>query len=277
MTVCIAAVCNNIAGGGAKIVLCTDGKASGPVGSKEYAQKSYLLTRRWHCLTSGGDNDLNALLPRLRARLRACSPIDETTIQTVLRLALGDLKLERCNEYTRGHYGMAYADFLRDGKGVFPEDQFRADVFAISNIVPNVECIVAGFTDDGFPMLLLVYGNGSVHIKEEFVVAGEGGYLAEAALLQRQHNDVASLERTLYCVYEAKRHAQRVASVNDVTNMSVLSVEGFDVVRAAGREYLESIFEKCAPQPIPGSIVIEHKFMRRIESSSEIVMGPKAG
>jgi len=68
-------------------------------------------------------------------------------------------------------------------------------------------------------MLLHIDGSGGVNIREDFAVAGEGGYLAQTALLHRQHSETTgSLEETMYCVFEAKKYAERVASVNSVTH-----------------------------------------------------------
>lgn len=262
MTVCIAAVCENIVAGDAKIVLCTDGRGSGPLGNKEFTMKDRYLNHRWRYLTAGGDNDLNALEVILKARFANCGPQDETTIQDLLRAALQDLKLARCNEFTQGRYGLSYAAFLRDGKTILPEDQFRSDIFTVANMTLNVDCLVAGFLDDGFPMLLQLDGKGGVNIKEDFAVAGEGAYLAESGLTHRQHIDTIPLPRTLYCVYEAKRYAERISSVNDVTHMSVLSMGGIELVDKPGKDYLAKLYQKCAPQPIPDEINVEDLHLR---------------
>jgi hypothetical protein len=101
----------------------------------------------------GGDDDLNALIPQLKARLMGLKKIDETNIVPALRAGLQDRKLERCNEFTQGRYGLSYVDFLHHGKTLLPEDQFRADTFAIGQMELNIDCIVAGFLDDRLPMI----------------------------------------------------------------------------------------------------------------------------
>ncbi len=249
MTVCIAAVCDLVADKEPKIVLCTDGKGSGPLGSKEYVLKDRWLSTRWRCLTAGGDHDLNALISLLRHRLLEMSVVDETNIQGALRKALTDRKLQRSDEFTQGRYGMTYAEFLRDGKATLPEDQFRSDMFSISQIVLDVDCIIAGFLDDGFPILLKIDGSGRAYIEEEFCVAGEGGYLAQSGLIHRQHSDIYGLERTLYCVYEAKCYAERVSSVNDWTHIAVFHRDGrFELLQPEGKAYFKKQYAKYAPQ-----------------------------
>jgi hypothetical protein len=278
VTVCIAAVCNNNFGGDASIVLCTDGRESGLLGNLENVHKSPLLMKGWWCLTAGATNDLNALMPVLKAQMRAAPrPIDETSVQNILRSALRDLKLIRCNEYVGVKYGLTYDDFLERSKKILPEESFRNDADAIAKITLDVDCIVAGFLDgDNFPILLKLTGD-SARIHEGFAVAGEGGYLAEMALLHRQHHDGQTLERTLYCVYEAKRYAERNSTVNDVRDIIICSLEGLTVVRVDAKKYLETLYQKWGPKDIDVSDINlgESTFFRNL-NTDERQVGPKA-
>jgi len=147
-------------------------------------------------------------------------------------------------------------------------------MFSISEITLNIDCIVAGFLDDGFPMLLHLDGKGGVNIKEDFAVAGEGGYLAESGLLHRQHSEDQPLEKTLYCVYEAKKYAERVSTVNNVTHIAILSNDGLEFLRKAGKDYFQTLYCKFGPQDIADRIVIDPAFVRR--KGEERTLGPKA-
>jgi hypothetical protein len=266
VTVCIAAVCyqNNEA----KIVLCTDAKATSPLGSKELILKDHLLSQKWHCLKSGGDDDLNALMPLLKARPRGLGLIDETNIVSSMRTALQDRKLERCNEFTQGRYGLPYAEFLQNGKQQLPEDLFLRDISAISRVELNIDCIVAGFLDDGFPMLMKLDGTGRVTVGEDFLVAGEGAYLAQSALMHRQYYDTGPLDRAIYCVFEAKKYAERVSTVGNFTHLAILSHDGTcNAMQADGGKYLETLYDRYSPQPISDPINILPEFFK-------LVVGP---
>jgi hypothetical protein len=110
-----------------------------------------------------------------KRRLETLSPIDEVTIKPALEAALKERKIEKASTLTVAHWGMPYDDF-RQSKSQFPDDLFRADMFAISQIDLGIHCIVAGFLDDGMPMLLDVTATGA-EIMDDFAVAGEGAAL----------------------------------------------------------------------------------------------------
>lgn len=262
MTICIAASC--VTGNGErKLILCTDTQGSSLLGKKALVWKNFPVAKAWRCLTAGGDDDLNTLIPILRKQFRSMQSIDETNILPNLQDALMKLKLFKCDEFTKGRYGISYADFLRDGKNQFPDDRYRADVNTISHLEPNVECIVAGFTDDSFPILCKLEPGGRVAIFDDFAVAGEGGYLAQAAMIHRQLSDVSFLEDAIYCVYEAKKYAERVASVSDDEIMHVMSHDGtFEQLTRAGKKYLNLLYQKSGPQPTPQGIVIDSQHLK---------------
>jgi len=89
-------------------------------------------------------------MPVLQSKMRALKSVDETSVKPAIREALRIIKSERNDEYTLGRYGMKWDEFLAAGKLRFPEDQFRTDLFAISEIRLGIELVVAGFLDDGF-------------------------------------------------------------------------------------------------------------------------------
>ena len=104
---------------------------------------------------------------------------------------------------------------------ISPADLYGHDMNAIKQIVVEVDCILAGFLTDGLPILIQANGYSGVQIREDFAVAGEGAYLAQSGMLHRDHSDVNQLAQTVYCIYEAKKYAERVSSVGQVTYLAI--------------------------------------------------------
>ncbi len=94
-------------------------------------------------------------------------------------------------------------------------------------------------------------------------VIGEGAYLAQSVLLQRGHSDVKSLEETLYCVYEAKRYAERVSSVGKDTLLVIVYANGkTETVTPQGFEFLAKKFSEYGPRQLGNDIQLDEKFFR---------------
>lgn len=206
VTVCIAAVCEENTDD-PKLIACADSKISTALGSSNTALKIRAMIGnggvQWRCLTSGGDEDILAVLRLLKIGFRA-APVDETNIVHVTRTALHTRKLDKANELVQGKFAIPYAEFLATGKIRLPDDIFRAATTEVELINVNVDLIIVGYDSVGYPLMVKANGNKAA-IKEDFVVAGEGGYLAQAALLSRQYHNLTSFDEALYAVYEAKK------------------------------------------------------------------------
>jgi hypothetical protein len=270
MTICIAAVCDDKREAlPAKIVLCYDWKVSTAIGSAETKHKMKHIGRGWRALFAGNESEMLALTFLLRNQFswKSSTIIDETNVVGLVRNAINTRKKEKADELTQGRYAISYDDFLKIGKEKFPPDIYRDTMAEIGNMKIGATCIVAGFTDIGGgrmdPMLIETEGNGRVAVVEDFTAIGEGAYLAQSALLQRSHIDVASLSRTIYCAYEAKKYAERVSSVGVYTSIAVMYGDGTaKIVKPDGWSKLLELFDKFGPQVIPEGITIGEEFMQ---------------
>ena len=253
MTVCIAAVCG--AAFDRTIILCTDGKASNALGSKEAMLKDRALAKGWRCLSAGTDFEINSLLPLFEARIRGLAKVDETNIKPAIEGALQERKTQKADQYTRLKWGLSFEEF-RKAKAQFPEEEFRADIQAIGAMEIEADCIIAGFLDDGLPMLLQAHGKYGVEIREDYAVAGEGAHLAQSVLMHREHYDFATLPEAIYTVYEAKRYAERVSSVGKMTLLAFFKPAMLPrAISEAGYRYLGERFEEFGPKPVGASSV----------------------
>lgn len=254
MTVCIAAVCDRYRDD-RKIILCTDWQVSTPLGRADTKLKQRSLSTKWICLTAGIESEILSLLKLLKTRFISCS-VDETTATTLVGDALLERKKEKINEYLHGQYGIGYDDFLSFGKDKFPPELFRRAFAEISEISLGADLVIAGFAGK-FPVLLETDGKAKISVKEDFSVIGEGSYLAMSSLLQREYTDIFNFNRALYCVYEAKKYAERVASVGEYTSIAVLSSDGTQKnVNRETRDVLEERFLEYGPKKVAKDIDI---------------------
>ena len=98
---------------------------------------------------------------------------------------------------------------------------------------------------------------GKLRLLVIFACVGEGSYLAHASLMRRNYIDVKAFGEALYLVFEAKKAAEAVNSVGPDTLISVMSIDGsrrvFDTTKI---DYLEDLYKRYGPQPIPDEVVI---------------------
>jgi 20S proteasome alpha/beta subunit len=250
--------------GNYRIVLCTDWRVSGPLGSAETKLKLRALPRGWYCLTAGTESEINCIVPKLREELSTASEVNETNITSLVRNVLNNRKKEKIDEFIRGRYGISYDDFLGFGKEKFPTDVHREAILSLSEI--NIDCslIVAGFCS-GFPMIVETTDKCRVLVREDFATIGEGSYLAQSVLLQRRHIDTKELGLTIYTVYEAKKYAEEVSSVGKQTTVAVIYPDDPRLdIKGEGMESLAEKFKKYGPQPIPPTISEITTFLAKV-------------
>jgi hypothetical protein len=117
---------------------------------------------------------------------------------------------------------MSYPEFLEFGRARLPEIEFRLTTGEVSNLKLRSRFIIFGFTEGGVPQLCKTTFDFDIEFSEDFMSIGEGSFLAEAALFQREQHAGRSLMRTAYTIYEAKTMAEKVPSVGEDTSIDVL-------------------------------------------------------
>jgi hypothetical protein len=252
MTVCIAATCDaNYAKPSEppKIVLCTDLMGSGSLGNR-LTVKYRAIANDWHCLTAGIDDEINAIIPKLIKQLAVQRHIDETNIIPTFQAALKERKIEKSDEIILGKWGLSFEEFRRK-RLQFPDDLYHRDMDEIAKMSLDAEFIIAGFDTIGSATLLQIDSAWGVKLREDFAVAGEGAYIAQSVMLHRNHNSISTKAQTLYCVYEAKRYAERVPSVGKHTYLVVYkSGDKGQEVLPEGIAFLDERFKKYGPQEL---------------------------
>jgi hypothetical protein len=255
MTVCIAAVCEENLDD-PKIIVCTDRKVSGELGSAEIVLKQRTVTHRWSCLTAGIDSEILCALQLLKKHFDGAKEIDETNVLAITRAALNQRKRDKAEEIVQGKYGISYVDFVSTGKARFPDDAFRSAMTEVEIMELGAEFIIFGYINT-FPILIRTNQRCMAVIKEDFAVIGEGGYLAQAALLNRGHSSVEPFGKSLYCAYEAKKYAEGAPTVGRTTSVMVHHRNGsYESINSEGRDFLEKKYKEFGPRTIPRAVPV---------------------
>ena len=256
MTVCIAAICTD--SGEHKIVLCTDTRIGGDLGSSEGFLKEIAIGGGWYCLIAGDEGDILAISRLYRAEfLKASSDLRFDTLGTHLQAPMFKRKAMLADEYTRLHHAMSYEDFLNTGKDRLPDDIFRESSYEIKNLRLNAEVIVAGILHEAGE-IHWSDSKGKIRAAANFAAVGSGEYLAASSLLQRNQNSAMSLATTLFNVYEAKRLAQKVGSVGPYSMLSVLTKAGkAETVAKTIRDQLDGLCSEYGSKPVPIGLKLE--------------------
>jgi hypothetical protein len=267
MTVCIAAVCE-LNSDDPKIVICTDSQVGGSLGTADTMLKIRTITPVWRCLTAGTDTDILGLLRLVRLHFaRAKGEIDETTVLSIVRAALSARKAEKVDELIQGRFAIPYSEFLAHGKERLPEESFRSAVTETELTEINAEFLIVGFWRQ-FATLIKTDHKCGAMLQEDFSVAGEGAYLAQASLLDREHHGMKSFGETIYSVYEAKKFAQGAPSVGEDTRLSVLHKTGeWELLSLKGHDFMETARQELDRKPIP-KLTLKSEFFHKMESWS---------
>lgn len=252
MTICIAAACMTPDGEDPRLVMCTDWRRSGFLGSADTAFKMRRLPRHdWYGLTSGNEPDIAGLWIHLRQRFRSAETLDETNVGNLLSEALLARKKEKASALIAGRFGISYDDFLNYGKQRLPEEVFRVTMLNIADLNLGAELLICGFTNERQPMIYRTNNFASVRIYDDYAAVGEGEYLASAVLLSRRQSAITRVNETLYNVFEAKKYAESVPSVGEFTTITILGNHGErQRVTSSGKDWLDKMYREFGPKNV---------------------------
>src|SRR5690348_12969123 len=124
MTICIAATCHHSREGGAKIILCTDWRVSGALGSAETANKQMWLPKNWACLTAGDTREINAIIPLMRKSFADAKSVDETNAGSLVEQCLQTRLSQKREALSHSRFSKSYNELYETGKEKLPTDEF---------------------------------------------------------------------------------------------------------------------------------------------------------
>jgi hypothetical protein len=265
MTLCIAAICDNVVGKESKIVLCADlERESEGVGSSETEDKLGFVKKGWRALIAGTIIRANELLNVYAGYLNEhFKDIDEFNLAENLRKPAHLQKKKLVDEYLQQTYAFDRDYFYGEGATKLPGTFISKVTADIERIKLDASLIIVGFNNEtdfstgsvwNVPFLSLVDESQSALgiLESEYAAIGSGNYTALATLYRREQSSTDSLEETLYNVYEANRLSEEVPGVGkNFLAMYVLHENGkMKEVTDAGYKHLRNLYATYGPHDI---------------------------
>jgi hypothetical protein len=228
MTVGIAAFCE-VDGSTqtGKIVIAADMKISYSdedatlVSSNEVGRKIYDLPHGFYCLVAGDSSKSHEFVSALYGSLEGIERSDPRFVFLVKQSLLKTLEYLRLRTRTEmlAEWNVTVDEFLHDAAL-----QDKAEIHQqLKDASYSFECILAGFTGDGAPVL---FSGNCIRIDQHsspgFFCIGAGKTHATDWLNFRKQNGFLSAQRTYYHVREATNWAQLSPVVGSTVNMLLL-------------------------------------------------------
>lgn len=271
MTICIAAECDSDDGKEPLIVLCTDRLLSSDLGVSESALKERWMPHGFYCLTAGNDDtDLTATTKHiLRQLAHLTNPELDDEILVAVKKALYARKNDYAENFTRARFAMSYEEFIDKGREKLPQDIFTQSLLQIRDLRLSCEFIIAGMISN-IPLIIQTTQDFDAYIAGPYAAIGSGSYLATAALLHQNYDNIMPLRQAVYCVYEAKKYAERVRSVGEKTIISVLGInEKRKSLNAPTHIALQKMYEALGPKKIPDQVNLPDVIFREPSPAAE--------
>lgn len=259
MTLCIAAICEDVEGTEPKIVLCTDmQRETEGIGSSETEEKLGFVRSGWPVLLAGTITRANELINRYAGYLsKHYSEIDEFNLLDHLRRPAHRQKAKLVDDYLRQTFAFGRTYFYKHGRERFPESFVSTQEDVISKIKLDASLIIAGFitesdfsdsTKNARPFLCVVddMRQDEVLLEFEYDAIGSGHGTSLSTLYRREQDSINSLGQTLYNVYEANSLSDKVPGVGrNYVNIDILYADGnLKTLSEEGYKYLKHQFKK---------------------------------
>ena len=227
MTLCVAALARVPNASFEKrdvVVFAADFQSEGETAKAEIGKKVAYIGRDQHIvLIAGTSTRAIDLAKRISGELSEPSKLS-TDIQPNLERAVQSQKWHLADEYVSGALGMSYQDFLNMGKEKLPDDVYREMVYSISRQTLDCTLLVIAFAQMN-PAIYRIHESGMVENCEHFAAVGSGYYIAESTLFQRSQQELDTVGRTIYNVYEAMRLGSYAPGVSKRFDMWVAEWE----------------------------------------------------
>ena len=227
-------------------------------------QKILPITQTWMLGVAGDEDEINAMFRVTRfGFLNALDKIkglviDDYNAELLFKAALARRHKDKMDEVVQMGAAMSHDELLNGGGAKLPPRHYDDIVTKTRAIRFRGRFMIAGVSY-GAPFIVVSDQDGATSVHADFVAIGSGSYLARSMLLLRDHQSTDDLGKTLYSVYEAKRHAERESGVGSETRMYVLDEYGLKPVSESGGSWLEAEYEQrrlkeltfidCEPPP----------------------------
>jgi hypothetical protein len=225
------------------IVLCADMKVGTWAAKAEIGFKLRWGRANWPAMISGEMSRAIDLVKTFSAHLNSVE-LNSWNVIDAMRTAGNIFREKLADEIVRRNLSVSY-DYLIKNKSKFPAAKVLETYTQIGQIDSEAELIVTGFVE-GEPYIFVVERDCTVTQRENFACVGTGAYIAEPALYQRRQNRSATLARTLYHAYEAKKLGEIAEGVGEMTVMFAIAPPKNIEIRylALARDQMKFLEEK---------------------------------
>jgi hypothetical protein len=290
MTLCVAAECKKPKRFFSVVVFATDFQLEGEVGAAAISRKLAMTNHESHPIMFAGTATRAIALAQMISLTLGefAPPLDKENKpahwDSILSVAISRQKYLIANEIVSSRFGLAYEEFLKNGKAALPEEIHRETVNDIAKASLDCWLLVLGFSMD-HPTIYRTSPNGSVEICEHFGAIGSGYYIAEASLFQRKQSVENDLGTTIYNIYEAMKLGSIAPGVSDKFQIGVAEWDWFENPNPLNQgevkisflepryyDYLASRFKQYGPRDV-SSVKLKPRLIK--ERYRALVLTPK--
>lgn len=248
MTVCIAALCDN----SKSVLAITDRKISSDFGDTETdILKWRKVHSQWAVMFAASDaTPIAGIVTNAERRMRDSDGSLEAA-QSLIAAAYRDARLKKAEDLHLATRGWTFEEFKAKGRSLLPDPLFLQIDRSIREVNLGVSLLVMG-TADGVCHIFTVEDPGLSEDRSipGFHAIGSGSYNAIASLYHRQLRPAAYFSKALFCLYEAKKYAEKVGSVGEKTDIWVMRPDekqrGWITTEPLEKE-LESLWNRVKP------------------------------
>jgi len=253
MTVCVAAICDNLH----SIVTASDMLLSNDSFSAELAVKTVQISPDW--LVFFAANDISPCWPILREATGRCANRENTIeqIQTSCKEAYQNQLQSRITDEVLGRYGFDLESFKQNGLKQLGRDVFNDLCRQIDGIYFDCEFLVCGFDKDRNPHIFTVSNPGVAveHSTPGFWAIGSGATSALSTLFFHRFIPGIQLARGIYHVCEAKFMAESALGVGSRTSVLIIHNSGdLELMDSRLVEEIKNAWKREGKATVPSGI-----------------------
>ena len=220
------------------------------------------IAQGWFVLFAGNDiGCVPGIFQAATATLEAGGPRPTAQVGDVRKAIMDAYNTERAKkacEEALGVYGIQSLEELNESaREKYGDTQFLRMTKAVDSVLLDVDLLLCGYDDNGYPHLLSVEtGIFADHDRVGYAAIGSGRRLAVTSLMFRRQSITTGLEQTIYNVCEAKFRSEAAAGVGgDQTFVTIHRADQAPVYVKGGEvALLRERFQEHESQTPPGAI-----------------------
>jgi hypothetical protein len=247
MTLCIAANVRKRDPQDEAIVCCFDFRIETTTSGSNTGYKFRKINGDWAAMLAGSTSRADRLLDIFYNEFSG-RDVSPANAMSEIRKVVAMYRLELVEEYIQSTLSMTYQEYLNTSSK-FPDPLFSQIAQQIVEIRQGCSELILFSAKHKVPFIYMVSTDGLVDQMRNFCAIGTGAVNAESWLHFREQKSFDSLEKTILCIYEAKKFAEHAPGVGPTTRLMVIQGDKAKVF-TMGQD-AERIWNKYGPRPLP--------------------------